>query len=125
MDYNIVSGVYMIENIKTNKKYIGSSKDIHKRWSEHKALLIKGKHHSIKLQRSYNKTKNKEIYVFSIIEIINDTNLLKEREQYWIDFYDSFKNGYNCSAVDNPSFTEKSERRKRKNDKIKILYQEF
>ena len=32
----IQQGVYEILNINTNKRYIGSSKDIERRWEEHK-----------------------------------------------------------------------------------------
>lgn len=40
----IVCGVYSITNKINSKKYIGSSKDIYRRWLEHTNLLNKGKH---------------------------------------------------------------------------------
>ena len=40
----------------------------------------------------------KEYFVFEIVEFCTDLNIL-EREQYWIDFYDSYINGYNCTPI--------------------------
>jgi predicted GIY-YIG superfamily endonuclease len=51
----IISGIYYIKNITNNKLYIGSSKDILKRFYEHKRLLRHNKHHSIRLQRAWDK----------------------------------------------------------------------
>ena len=49
------SGVYQILNVTTNKRYIGSSKNIVKRLKDHIKSLHSGKHHSILLQRAWNK----------------------------------------------------------------------
>ena len=54
-----MQGIYKIENIKTGKIYIGSSKNIKSRFYTHKRELEKGTHHSYKLQKSYTKTKDK------------------------------------------------------------------
>ena len=52
-------GIYKITNIKNGKIYVGSSKDIEKRWKEHLYKLKYGVHHSVKLQnRSYIESKN-------------------------------------------------------------------
>ena len=34
-----ITGIYKIENKINNKKYIGQSKNIHRRWNQHKTLL--------------------------------------------------------------------------------------
>lgn len=47
-------GVYQIECLSNNKKYIGVSKDIQRRWREHRSLLFKGLHHSSDMQKDYN-----------------------------------------------------------------------
>lgn len=49
------SGVYMILHRDSGKRYIGSSYQVPKRLAEHKKLLLKNKHHSIILQRAWNK----------------------------------------------------------------------
>jgi group I intron endonuclease len=48
-------GVYVIKCTVNNRFYIGVSKNIEARWKEHKSDLKNNKHHSIKLQRCYNK----------------------------------------------------------------------
>ena len=49
------SGVYQIRNTVNGKVYIGSAKHFNKRKSQHFHYLKTNKHHSQKLQRSYNK----------------------------------------------------------------------
>lgn len=51
----IISGIYQIVNLKNNKTYIGSSKNILRRWYIHKSALTHNRHHCIYLQRSWNK----------------------------------------------------------------------
>lgn len=51
----MVCGVYKILNTKTGKFYIGSSKDINKRFKDHIRKLKNCVHHSAKLQNSCNK----------------------------------------------------------------------
>lgn len=51
---NKTSGIYCILNMVNNKKYIGASKQIQQRLSEHKCNLIKNRHQNIYLQRAWN-----------------------------------------------------------------------
>ena len=74
------SGIYRIVNKVNGKYYIGSSIDIEKRYKRHINELRQGKHHSILLQRAYNKYGEVE-FELEILEIINDANLVKVREQ--------------------------------------------
>lgn len=123
-----MQGIYQIRNIKNNKLYIGSSKDIEKRWKQHLAQLKKGNHHSSKLQNSYNHAKDKNIFEFSVIEEIIDNNKLKEREQYYIDLFNSYHVGYNCcEKTDEFSIKHTLKYQKKKNDKILLedYYNEF
>jgi group I intron endonuclease len=48
-------GIYCIEHNCSGKKYIGSSTNIEKRFSQHKAALVSDNHHCIHLQRAVNK----------------------------------------------------------------------
>lgn len=50
-----ISGVYRIINVTTKKSYIGSSVDIEYRKYSHLCSLRGNKHHSLYLQRAYNK----------------------------------------------------------------------
>lgn len=123
---SIISGVYKIENKNNHKVYIGSSKDVYKRWKVHLYSLKRNKHHSCKLQASYNKLKNKDKLEFSVVEVIDNLDKLKPREQYYIDLYDAYHSGYNCTAkVDNPQYTLKNMKKAEKNKRSKALYLEF
>lgn len=90
-----ISGVYSIKNNITNLEYIGSSKNIEKRWKEHLWMLESRKHHSKKLQNAWNK-HGKDNFTFSIIEEC-ELELLLETEQFWIDKKQAYKRkfGYN------------------------------
>ena len=51
----ILSGIYKIQNKNTGKCYVGSAVNIDRRKKKHFLELRNGIHHSLKLQRSYNK----------------------------------------------------------------------
>lgn len=87
------SGVYKIKNLINNKSYIGSSISIDNRIKKHKESLLKGNHHSIKLQRSYDKY-GEDNFIFEIIEDVSIEYLI-DREQHYINLFDSYNNGYN------------------------------
>lgn len=128
MDEFKISGIYKITNKLNNKMYVGSSINIYTRFYEHQKMLEKGIHHSIKLQNSYNKAKDKSIYEYSIIEKVDDVSNLKDREQYYIDLYDSYYNGYNCrEKATDQSYGEriKKKSKKVKKEELENLYKEF
>lgn len=77
-------GIYKITNIINNKIYIGSSKEIDRRWYLHKYLLNKNEHYNKHLQYSWNKY-GEDNFKFDIVEILNDEIKIFEREQAWID----------------------------------------
>ena len=87
------SGVYSITNIATGKRYIGSSVSIRARANEHKRILEKNQHHSVKLQRSWNKHGSSN-FVFAV-EILCSSKDLILYEQIAIDAYNSYRHGYN------------------------------
>lgn len=91
----ILSGVYKIINNINEKVYVGSSKNIRKRCLWHRSRLNSNKHHNKSLQRSWNKY-GEENFSFEIIEISKEEHLI-QREQYWIDVTECYKNenGYN------------------------------
>lgn len=75
------SGIYKIICIVNNRCYIGSSVNLNNRINEHVRMLRQNKHHSIHLQRSWNKYKE-ENFIYSVVEFTTD---LKIREQFYID----------------------------------------
>lgn len=79
-----ISGLYRILNIVNGKCYIGSSKDIAKRWDKHKRMLVNMKHNP-KLQNAYNKY-GKENFRYELLLLCVDKDLLFY-EQKALDIY--------------------------------------
>lgn len=90
------TGIYEIKNIVNGKLYVGSTAKTGflKRWDKHKQDLNLKKHHSIVLQRAWNKYGNQN-FNFKIIENCIPEICL-EREQYYID---TLKPEYNICKV--------------------------
>ena len=93
MNKERICGIYCIENIINNKKYVGQSININLRWKRHISALNNNNHYNSHLQQSWNK-HGSESFEFNIVEIC-DKSLLNEREIYWIKKFNSFENGYN------------------------------
>lgn len=89
-----MTGIYKIENIVNNKIYIGSCSNFNVRKGSHLCLLRQGKHHSIKLQRSFDKYGETN-FIISLIENCKKENLIT-REQYYID---TLKPYYNICLI--------------------------
>lgn len=91
-------GIYKITFNGTNKCYIGSSFDIATRKTTHLNYFKNNNHHSVKLQNAFNKYGINNL-IFEVIEEYFDVtrNELFEREQFYIDKYNSFTGGYNMS----------------------------
>jgi group I intron endonuclease len=90
-------GVYCIENILNGKKYIGSTKsNFRKRLINHRCILRANKHDNIFLQNAWNKYGENN-FKCSIVENVNDSCLVRERENFYLNKYESFneKYGYN------------------------------
>lgn len=88
-----ISGIYCIENTVNNKKYIGKSNNIYKRWYDEKLGLQKKYFHNIHLQRAWDK-HGENVFKFYIIEECDESKL-SEREHFWINKFDTYYNGYN------------------------------
>lgn len=85
------SGIYKIQSIiHPDRIYIGSAIDFKVRWNIHIKTLLRGKHHSKKLQFHYNKYGIDDL-VFSIIIECSKENLIAF-EQYYIDTLDPYFN---------------------------------
>lgn len=95
---NITSGIYCIENIENNKKYIGQSKDINDRWRRHISELNHGKHDNDYLQKSWNKY-GVDCFKFYVLEYCN-IEKLDEKEKYYIELYNTLNRdlGYNLKS---------------------------
>ncbi len=99
-------GIYCIRNSITGERYIGSSVNLEARWLIHKAQLCQKCHHASKLQASWN-NHGQNSFVFEIIEEVLDreNKTLCQREQHWIDHYDSYRKGYNSTPIASRPYT--------------------
>ncbi|MDP3987018.1 MAG: GIY-YIG nuclease family protein [Nanoarchaeota archaeon] len=90
-----ITGIYQILNVINGKRYIGSSVKIYGRWTLHKSRLRRNVHWNSHLQGAWNKY-GEENFKFETIEECETENLL-EREQSWMDYYQSYEKdmGYN------------------------------
>lgn len=95
-----MTGVYKITNKHNDKSYIGKSKDIMQRWATHERALLKGTHHSTKLQNDFNLYGGIEAFDFSVIETCAPSEL-NEKESFYINKFDSVNNGYNGNEQNN------------------------
>jgi group I intron endonuclease len=87
--------IYAILNTITCNQYIGSTKNSYIRKRNHFNLLRKKKHHSIVLQRAFDKHGENK-FKFIVLEEVDENINLIEREQWWLDnancIYNSSKN---------------------------------
>ena len=91
-----ISGIYKIINKIDNKYYVGSSKNIYKRWRKHKSLLRHNKHINDYLQNAFN-LHGETNFEFVIIEKCLVENL-KDVEQKYLDIAKSNQNNnYNLN----------------------------
>lgn len=92
-----IVGIYKIENLINHKVYIGQSRNIEKRWNRHKSTILNQNDHNYEnpLYRAIRKY-GIENFQFSILEKCSIEEL-NQKEIYWINFYNSFFNGYNLT----------------------------
>ena len=90
-----MSYIYKITNNINGKCYVGKTeRTVHARWSEHIRPSIWKP--DLPLYRAFSKYG---IDNFSVEEIEEcDNTILDEREIYWIDYFDAYRKGYNCTA---------------------------
>lgn len=93
-----ICGIYKITNTITGDFYIGSSKDVRKRWAHHK------------WPSTWNKYPNKQLYhdmkkygvdkfVFEVLVEVEE-NFLKEKEQQFIEKLQPTYNNRNANGFD-------------------------
>lgn len=105
-----ICGIYKITNIKNGHMYIGASIDCHRRWLDHRS-----KSHTSTKSEDINKILYRAMrkygldnFIFEIIEQCKPEEL-KDREIYWIDYYNTFhdKRHYNRDPGGNLSCESK------------------
>lgn len=108
------SGIYQILCVSTGKIYIGSARDIGVRWQKHRGDLEHGKHQNRHLQKAWQKY-GADAFQFTVIELVFEVCLL-EREQYWLDRLQPFRNrGFNiCTRAGSSLGVKRSDEYKAK-----------
>lgn len=104
IESTIISGIYIIRNTINDKVYIGGSSRLYSRFIEHKSVLLRNKHNRI-FQNFVNKYGIECLSFELIEEVICEKDKLLQREQFWIDYFQSFnsRKGFNmCKKADSP-----------------------
>lgn len=92
-----ICGIYIIKNTKNNYVYIGQSVNIKARWYAHKRSAIneKAQDYYTKIH-SAMRTIGVENFFYEVLEQC-PLEQLNEKEIYYIDRFDSYRNGYNMT----------------------------
>ena len=86
--------IYQIKNNINDKIYIGKTeRSIKERWKEHCRDYQNRDYEKRPLYAAMKKYGIENFY----IELIEETSNPEEREKYWIEYYGSFKYGYNAT----------------------------
>lgn len=86
--------IYMITNDINNKQYIGKTEfSIEKRFKKHLQDATRPQMGERPLYKAINKYGPEH---FSV-KLIEETDCPEEREQFWIEYYGTFHNGYNAT----------------------------
>ena len=85
-----VRGIYKVTNKINGKVYIGQSVDIGRRWRQH--MTAEDDIYFHKAIQKYGVDN----FIWEVIEKCKKSEL-DERESYWIEYYDSYNKGYNCT----------------------------
>lgn len=90
-----VCGIYRIVHLASGKSYVGSSSSIIDRWYQHRCDLRFNRHHSVLLQRAWNK-HGAEAFAFEILAEC-EASALFEQEADFLSKLESAnpKRGYN------------------------------
>jgi group I intron endonuclease len=96
----VVGGVYQIRNCTNGKLYIGSTNDLVRRERKHFSELRNNKHGNQHLQNAWNKY-GESCFTFEVLRYIDDEDRLIRAEQFFIDFWETYKPeyGYNIATV--------------------------
>lgn len=88
--------IYKIQNLINGNVYIGQTvKSVEKRFQQHRNNYDKPYFSQLILYKAFKKY-GLDNFSFEALEKV-DNDKLDEREKYWIDYYDSYKNGYNMT----------------------------
>ena len=125
------AGIYMFKNKINNKCYIGQAQSLKKRIAHHFSN-IKTQRYDLPLYRAINKygIQNFDIIILkeysSDIDHFNICTQMDQDEKYYIEKYNSYSNGYNCTlggdgGILGYKMTYEQKEKIRRNSKISIV----
>jgi group I intron endonuclease len=79
-----IQGVYLITNAVNGNRYVGSSRDIVLRWTQHCRALNCGHHHNRHLQGAWN-IYGADAFTVEVVETVLDWSDLFRAEQWYLD----------------------------------------
>lgn len=85
-------GIYKITNTKNEKSYVGQSLNIEERWRQHKQAIKTSDKSWYPLARQ--ESDGIDDFTFEVLQQCKAEEL-DELEDYWVDHYKSYINGYN------------------------------
>ena len=91
-----ICGIYIIKNTINDKVYIGQSVNIQARWYAHCASARSDRQDSYTEIHQAMKNLGVKNFYYEVLEEC-DISELNKREIYYIQCYDSYKNGYNMT----------------------------
>ena len=117
-----ISGIYKITNTITGDFYIGSSKDVKRRWESHKWQSTWKQHPNNPMYQDM-KRYGTDSFVFQVIEEV-EVGSLKEKEQQFIETLNPTYNNYNAKGL---NIEKQKEARKKyeKTEKRKKYQKEY
>ena len=93
---NKLGKIYIITNDVNNKVYIGQTvQTLKKRFTGHCCYSKSDRSKSMYVKRAIHKYGKDKFHIDLLEECSID--ILNEREKYWIEYYDSYNNGYNLT----------------------------
>ncbi|MBO1514082.1 GIY-YIG nuclease family protein [Metabacillus bambusae] len=93
-----LKGIYVIQNNKTNRFYVGSSHHIFGRFKSHASLIKSGNHSYQEINEDF-KRYGKESFVFKILTYCNNSQLHRF-EKSWLQTYSEKAQLYNKAELD-------------------------
>ena len=91
------SGIYKITRLKTGEIYVGQSTDVKARWQQHAKSTFHCGTISHSILHTTMERDSIENFTWELLEEVPKDEL-KNREKYWIEFYDSKNYGLNEKA---------------------------
>jgi hypothetical protein len=114
--------IYCVFSKTKELPYIGLTVNLQRRTQRHRESLRKKQHFGKYLQRVCNKYGKNDIFVF-IVEECQESEL-REKELYWIEYFDAIKNGFNARLDTQENFVQEDIKQtiREKNSKPVLMY---